>query len=203
MTILPDNIYHIYNQGNNRQQVFKNKSDYERFFHLYKSNIIDFASTIAWCLMPNHFHFMIATNTKCLEKIKQGGIFLDPITNGFRKMLSGYTHVSNLITNSSGSLFRQKTKAKKLSDLKINLDYPALEDYYAACFHYIHQNPLKAKLVSKLEDWEYSSFREYAGLGSSPFCDKELAKIFCKYSPATFIEDTDKFVKGEFFGLFR
>jgi len=42
-------------------------------------------------------------------------------------------------------------------------------------FYYIHQNPLQAGLTEKLEDWEYSSFREYAGSGNTHLCNRSLA----------------------------
>ena len=42
-------------------------------------------------------------------------------------------------------------------------------------FQYIHQNPLRAGLVSRLEDWPYSSFIDYARLRNGTICDKELA----------------------------
>ena len=42
--------------------------------------------------MPNHFHFLIHTDARVEELKKQGGLFLDPVTNGFRKLLSAYSH---------------------------------------------------------------------------------------------------------------
>jgi len=170
MTCHPNNIYHVYNQGNNRQRIFNQQEDYLIFLRLYRKLIMPIVSNIAWNLMPNHFHFMLHTDARCSSKTKQGGIFIDPLTNGFRKLLSGYARIFNNQYGKSGSLFRQKTKAKSLSEIDLTSDSSySHQDYFRTCFHYIHQNPLVAKLVSRLEDWEYSSFKDYAGLRNVPF----------------------------------
>src|SRR5689334_16434984 len=119
MIIEPNSIYHAYNQGNNRQRIFFNNEDYHIFLALYKKLFAEMVSTLAWCIMPNHFHFMFATKSSRLEKIKQGGIYINPIANGFRKLLSSYSRIHNTRNRKSGSLFRQKTKAKCLNDLPV------------------------------------------------------------------------------------
>src|SRR5688572_5359931 len=102
MKFIPNNIYHIYNQGNNRQRIFSNEKDYLVFLKLYRKLFYTFTDTIAWCLMPNHFHFMIYTDDRCLKKIKQGGIIIDPVTNCIRKLLSSYARIFNNDYNRSG-----------------------------------------------------------------------------------------------------
>ena len=141
--------------------------------------------------MPNHFHFLLKTDDRCIAQIKQGGLYLDPATNGIRKLLSGYSRIFNTKYNKSGSLFRQKTKAKCLSE-KITLAENNLNinDYYLNCFHYIHQNPYKAGLISHIEDWEYSSFRDYAGLRNGTLCNKQLARDYCSYNIDTFTKES-------------
>ena len=111
MKFIPENVYHVYNQGNNNQIVFSEDVHFNFFLGLYKDYVDSFCETLAWCLMHNHFHFMIYTDERCLDIKKQGGLFLDPITNGFRKLLSTYAHEYNINNNRSGSLFRPKTKA--------------------------------------------------------------------------------------------
>ena len=188
MDFSPNNIYHIYNQGNDRQTIFFNRNDYLTFLNLYKRLLFPNLSTIAWCLMPNHFHFMAYTDERCDIKIKQGGILIDPVTNGIRKLLSGYARIFNNRKQRSGSVFRQKTKSKCLSDIKIMPDSThLLQDYFVNCFHYIHQNPLVAKLATRLEDWEFSSFKDYADLRNGTLCQKDLASLYCGYHPEYFI----------------
>ena len=183
MKFIPENLYHVYNQGNNRQQIFFEPKDYFTFLNLFRQLLSPNAETIAWCLMPNHFHFLLFTD----ERAKQGGIIIDPITNALRKLLSGYARIINQKYQRSGSLFRQKTKAKCLADVKLvtGKTYNTL-DYYQWCFHYIHQNPMKANIVKMMEDWEFSSFRDYAGLREGNLCNKLLAANYCGFDENTF-----------------
>jgi len=69
-------------------------------------------------------------------------------------LLSSYSQAVNKQNGTSGSLFQQKTKAKYLDHI----------DLARTVFHYIHQNPAQARLVQQMEDWEFSSFKDYAGL---------------------------------------
>ncbi len=183
----PENIYHIYNQGNNNQRLFRSHEDYLLFLRMIRISILPFSELLAWCLMPNHFHLMAYTDDRLNTMVKQGGLILDPLTNGLRKLLSGYTRIYNKRYRRSGSLFRQKTKENCLSqnDEFRNVN---VRDYYFNCFNYIHQNPVRAGLVYNLEDWEYSSYKDYALLRNGTLCNKELAKKFCGYEPSTFIE---------------
>jgi REP element-mobilizing transposase RayT len=181
------NLYHIYNQGNNKREVFFDEKEYFLFLWLIRKNLLPYSELLAYCLMPNHFHLMIYADQRCSSKIKQGGLSIDPITNSFRKILSSYTRVKNEKTGNSGSVFRQKTKAKSLSDMEVlQGDMHSISDYYQNCFYYIHQNPLRAGLVSDLVDWQYSSYLDYAGLRGGSLCNKLLAEKFGLYNPKTF-----------------
>lgn len=194
MDYSPGNLYHIYNQGNNRQEIFSCDEEYKIFLNLIRRNIHANAEIISWCLMPNHFHLLIYTDERILNSMKQGGLFIDVLTNGIRKLLSGYARIYNSRHQQSGSLFRQKTKSKCLSD--INHSTISQNDYYFNCFHYIHQNPLIAGLIKKLEDWAYSSFKDYAGLRNGTLCNKPLAAKFCSYEPETFIKTSYQIIDG-------
>ena len=104
---------------------------------------------------------------------------IDPLTNAIRKLLSGYARVFNSQNNRSGSLFRQKTKAKCLA---ADTDgFYTCEDYCYNCFHYIHENPVVAGLVQNPADWRWSSYNFYAGNEDNELCNMELAKKFCGY----------------------
>lgn len=48
-----------------------------------------------------------------------------------------------------------------------------IKDYAVTAFHYIHQNPMQAKLVKKMETWEFSSFRDYTGFRNGDLCKKK------------------------------
>src|SRR5207342_1559792 len=92
---------------------------YDRFLNLFKTSVLPHCDVLAWCLMPNHFHFMLYADERVATLQQQGGLMLDPITNGFRNLLSTYSHEFNKQNSRTGALFRPKTKAKCLSDQKL------------------------------------------------------------------------------------
>ena len=56
--------YHIYNRGNNRENLFVEQRNYPYFLKQYTNHILPIAETCAYCLLPNHFHFAIRTRTE-------------------------------------------------------------------------------------------------------------------------------------------
>ncbi len=103
-------------------------------------------------------------------------------------MLRSYTRAINKQEGFSGSLFREEAKADCLNCTEgltkpyfmkqgithINITDPARQ-YPQVCFHYIHQNPVKAGLVKEAEGWDFSSARDYAGLRNGKLINKEVA----------------------------
>ncbi|HWZ22426.1 MAG TPA: hypothetical protein VNW06_07205 [Cytophagaceae bacterium] len=145
---------------------------------------------MAYCLMPNHFHFLVHTTEESIVKKKVGIVEITALMNGFRQLESGYAQAINKQQQRSGSLFRQKTKVKLIEDTS--------KDYLFSVFNYIHQNPLRAGLVERMEDWEFSSFLDYAGLRNGTLCNKELAKLYINYSDSNFMEESKSYVdKGK------
>jgi REP element-mobilizing transposase RayT len=177
-------LYHAYNQGNNRQAIFHFDNDYDTFKSYLKQFILPFAEIIAYCLMPNHFHLLIYARENCSVLVRQGGIRIGSLNNGFRKLLSGYCRVFNCRYHQSGSLFRQKTKAKWLGGgIRIANRPYTCEEYCWNCFQYIHENPVAAGLVKNSIDWKWSSAGFYAGNKADELCNLELAKKYCGYEP--------------------
>ncbi len=130
-----------------------------------------------FALMPNHFHFMLLANTAGCEKIFINNRLTDlqTLSKAIGNTLSSYTQAINRQNNTIGSLFQKKTKAKCLTDLPTDFSGFSPTDYLLNCFHYIHLNPLKAKLVHRLEDWRYSSWPTYANLRDDGLCSKKKA----------------------------
>lgn len=152
----PNTIYHMFNRGNQRQQIFLQERNYMYFLEKTRRTFINDIDLIAFCLMPNHFHFMVVT----AEDFKYR-----PFSNRLAVLLRSYTRGIQNQQKFVGSLFQQNTKKKEL---------PTVDDALN-CFQYIHQNPLRANLVDSFEQWEYSSFNEY--LFSSPaFCNVDLGR---------------------------
>lgn len=164
MNLLPDNIYHIYNRGNNEQRIFFNNENYLFFLKKIRKHLLSLIEFICYCLMPNHFHFLVYTPLNFKN---------EKSSNEFRVLLSSYTRAINIQENRTGSLFQQNSKAKCLTYFTSKTNF---DDYGLTCFNYIHQNPLLAGLVEKIEDWEYSSFRDYIGMRNDDLCNISLSK---------------------------
>jgi REP element-mobilizing transposase RayT len=177
MKIYEAGLYHIYNRGNNSQPIFYNENDYQQFVDSSYKYLVPNCQILAWCLMPNHFHFLLEANEKSLEPIIWGGNEMTSLTNGFQLLQSNYAKLINNKINRTGSLFQQKTKAKFLEN----------KNYAMTAFRYIHQNPVKANLVDKLADWNYSSYNEYCGLPSSiKLSNVELGKAIFEFEVTDF-----------------
>jgi putative transposase len=162
------NIYHVYNMGNNSAKIFFSNDNYLFFLQKIRKEIKPICEILAYCLMPNHFHLMIMATSKSCEKNKQGFQFL---SRKLRTILSSYSQAINKQNNTSGSLFRQKTKAKNLYEF---FTYPTIkEDYTRTCFFYIQNNPVKANLVKSATEWEYSSFLDFCDLRNGTLCNKK------------------------------
>jgi|GWRWMinimDraft_12_1066020.scaffolds.fasta_scaffold18153_1 putative transposase len=168
MQFYKNTIYHVYNQGNNQQRIFFERNDFLRFLEKAKAIIKPNCDLLAYCLMSNHFHFLIQTNEKSLENVRIGNIDLIKITNSFRLLLSEFAKEINVKYHRSGSLFRQKTKFKLVD----NGDPMYLKNL----IKYVFYNPLEAKLVSHLNDWEYSSYIDMIGKRKGKLCDLDLCK---------------------------
>jgi len=61
---LPDKIYHVYSHANGNENIFKSDENFRFFLEKYNLYIQPVARTFAYCLMPNHFHFLIQVNTE-------------------------------------------------------------------------------------------------------------------------------------------
>jgi|SRR5665213_127550 len=182
MNIIPGETYHIYNQGNNKEKIFHEDADYIEFLKLFRKYVFPNCDVFAYCLMPNHFHFLIHATEGSAKSKPVGNINLSELSNGFRLLQSNYAQHFNKKYNRSGSLFRQKIKMKSLSGGDANYGFVA--------FHYIHQNPLKAGLVTRIEDWKFSSFPDYAGIRMGTICNKELAFKNIGFDRDNFVEES-------------
>jgi putative transposase len=189
-------IYHVYNRGNNHQRIFFSDADYLYFLKKVRAEWWPVCEILAWCLMPNHFHFMLMATTASSTEIPcYGGRPMQMLARKIGLTLSSYAQYINRQKNSSGSLFQQKTKAKCLSDQPIYQTAAAgptinTSSYFINCMHYIHQNPLQAGLVDKMENWVYSSFVDYTSLRKGNLCNKNLFYRYTGYDENHFYRDS-------------
>jgi len=178
-----DNIYHIYNRGNNRVKIFYNDENYIFFLKKIRKHIFPFCEILAYCLMPNHFHFLIVTNEKTIQTVIKANQERNIFCEGIRIVLSAYSQAINKQENRVGSLFSKNTKAKLLKSV---LNRSNSLDYVFTCFQYIHQNPVRYGLVKKMEDWQYSSFVDYCGFRNGSLCNQKLAYELINFDKENF-----------------
>ena len=170
MHFIPERLYHVYNRGNNKNTIFFNRENYLFFLGKVRKHLLLNCYIIAYCLMPDHFHMMIYTKENLIE---------GKLNKAIAVLLRSYTRAVNIQEKRSGYLFQQKTKAKYISMDYLSGGIIKKKEYYPlVCFNYIHQNPLVANLITKMEDWEFSSFRDYLELRKGTLCNKELAYRF-------------------------
>ena len=117
--------------------------------------------------MPNHFHFFINTKENLVE---------NALNKKIGTMLSSYTRAINIQEGRTGSLFQEHSKAKPLEIGSPTGSGTPTNEYPFICFNYIHQNPMEAGLVNKMEGWEFSSFKDYIGLRNGTLVNQSLAK---------------------------
>lgn len=177
--------YHFYDRSNNEELLFKSEENYEYFLKKYGDYFEKLFSTLAYCLMPTHFHFLI----KVKEMSDTSKVSDIPIKKNIGLLLSGYTKAINKRYKRHGSLFQPHSKAKEIGD----------ERYLLTLISYIHQNPVRSGLVTKPEDWKYSSYQDLIGIRNGNLADREFIKQYFKTTGEfkTYSEETVSSVRKE------
>jgi putative transposase len=189
----PDKFYHIYNRGNAGEKIFVTPDNYNYFLSKYKEYIAPVANTYAYCLLPNHFHFLIQLKSEeelfsflkqnkrlpdeniTLEEFEtlnntSGGINLFGlhISKQFSNFFNGYSQAINKQQNRKGSLFQKNFKRKLIED----------ENYLKELILYIHLNPVNHQLVKEFTDWRYSSYHSFISELPTLLKRKEVLDMF-------------------------
>ncbi|HEY0898423.1 MAG TPA: transposase [Sphingobacteriaceae bacterium] len=186
MELIDGEIYHIYNRGNNGQQIFFSRDNYLYFLKKLQKEILPHCDVLAYCLMPNHFHLMVKMKTESNSTTSRS------FNVAIGILLRSYTRAIQRQQNIKGSLFQQKTKAKRLEGgTNDTINYPAI------CLHYIHQNPLRAGFVDSLQDWEFSSYAMYAGIKEG-FCNVEAGFSITGIQKENFVQESLEMVQEGF-----
>ena len=193
MNFESDQIYHVYNRGNQKQTIFFEERNFLLFLRKIRKELLPFCDIVVWCLMPNHFHLIIYAKQKgCLMKLS-GSNEIQELSYRIGILLSSYTSVVNKEKDFSGSLFQKKTKAKHL----------ASSEDVIRCMHYVHQNPLVAGLThGTLEEWKYSSFLDYCGLRKGTLCNFERLFSMPGYEQGSFLKDSYSVIDSSVSDLF-
>lgn len=186
MQFTEGSFYHIYNRGNDKGTLFFQERNYSFFLQKVKKYIAANSNMLAWCLMPNHFHFLVQANEDSVRIVKESPIKINALTEGIRQLLSSYTKAIQKQEFLTGNLFQQKTKFK------------CVDEYTGTVFHYIHQNPMRACLVKDLDQWKWSSWNEYAGNEEEVICKREIACLYIDLDGENFKRNSSMLVPDNF-----
>ena len=168
--------YHVYNRGNNEQDIFRDDEDYVLFLLRLRENLFPNVpligtrkpaeasgrialpegafSLVCYCLMPNHFHLLIQ---QCTDL---------PLSKLISKVCTSYAKCFNANYGRVGQVFQDQFKAIAVED----------NDYLIWLSAYIHSNPSVARLVKNIEDWPWSSYPEYLRDKKWALCDPNIIK---------------------------
>jgi len=134
--------YHVYNRGVNRDNIFWKDQDYLYCLKRISDNCIRYCiKIIAYCLMPNHYHFLVRQDGEAA------------VSRWVQTIFNGYVQAANREFNRKGTLFEGRCQIKVVDK----------EDYLIYLVRYIHLNPVHAGLVLHAGDWPYSNYLEWAG----------------------------------------
>ena len=170
----PGAFYHVIVRGNNRQKTFVDDKDYRLFLERLNFYRGRFRFTLyAYVLMPNHVHMLIETGELPLSRIMQALQFT-------------YTQKFNRRHKKVGHLFQGRYKAILCQK----------DSYLSELIRYIAQNPVRARLVKRPADWEWSSFYDIFRLKDKHIVSvNEVLSLFGS-RPAIAIKNMWKYVEG-------
>ena len=134
----PNKFYHIYNRGNNRENIFLEDRNYSYFLRLWESHTKSIADTYAYCLLKNHFHALIKTkDDDKAEPSKQ-----------FSNLFNSYAKSVNRAYSRTGSLFERPFGRNEIDS----------ESYLAQAVLYIHLNPQRHGFARTFKAYPHSSY---------------------------------------------
>jgi REP element-mobilizing transposase RayT len=139
-------FYHVMHRGNAGTDIFKNDRDREKILEYFGKAVERYEIKIhTYCLMTNHYHFLIETpHPNLSQAIKWVNV--------------SYATYFNRKRDRAGHLFQGRFKA-----ILVDAD-----EYLKQLSRYIHLNPIRAKIVGHLKDYQWSSYPAFAGYVKAP-----------------------------------
>ena len=152
-----DNYYHIYNRGINSCSIFLNEDNYRYFIRLFIKHLIPYLTVYAYCLLNNHFHFVIRVDAEP-----------EITSQKFSNFFNAYVKSFNNAHGRTGSLFERPFK-------RIILDS---EHYLTNLIVYVNTNPAKHDILYNFEDYTFSSYHETLIRNSQIIAYDEVLDLF-------------------------
>ncbi len=136
----PTGYYHIMMRGNNRESIFSTDEQKRLFLECLKKHDTDHSvDIVAYCLMDNHVHIIVKADPLSLAK-------------SIKSINTKYAMNFNRQRNRIGHVFQGRYKSEAITDDK----------YLLQVIRYVHNNPVKAKMIKSFKDYSWSSYSEYA-----------------------------------------
>ncbi len=155
VAFLPGQYYHVYNRGVNHETIFHTEENYRFLLRLIKKyTSLNRMAIIAYCLMPNHYHFLLRQNGEI------------PISAFVQAVFNSYTKAFNRAFARTGTLFEGPFRAVAVDKF----------EYLLHLCRYIHRNPLEAGMVNHPADWQYSNYLEWVGRRAGTLVDMDFVK---------------------------
>jgi len=173
--------YHIYNRGINGCVLFNAATNYHYFLALYGKYIAPITENFAWCLMKNHFHFLVRMKDE--EEIASSSENAEYfLSRQFSNFFNAYSKAFNKKYHRHGALFERPFRRKLVED----------EAYFLQLITYIHTNPVHHGLVESPKEYRWSSYNEILA-GNSVFIDEfALIKHFEDIENFIFVHEQPK-----------
>ena len=178
--LAPGNFYHVFNRANGKEELFVEEKNYNFFISKYLKYINPIAHTYSFCLMPNHFHFIIQIKNehdlfRSLDINYMAKYFKSPgegdfnyfigrmLSRQFSNMFNSYAQAFNKMYDRKGNLFIRNYK-------RVFID---TDTYLRKLVIYIHLNPVKSELTEDPSLWKFSSYSHIIS-GKSTFVDTDF-----------------------------
>ena len=162
-------IYHIILRVINRQKIFEDDEDNQKFIRvLQRYKEVSAYELYAYCLMGNHLHLLLRVGKEPLEQV-------------MRRICASYVYWYNKKYDRIGNLFQDRFKSEPVDD----------DSYFLTVLRYIHQNPYKAGLVKDHGDYKWSSYGAYIHKSQN---NAQLVNV--EFALQMFNENSSKSVKN-------
>jgi REP element-mobilizing transposase RayT len=166
LALEPGKYYHIYNRGNNRENIFNEERNYAYFLKLYAFHVSPIADTFAYCLLRNHFH--VFARIKDLTGLGDlSGLPLAP-SQAFSNFFNAYAKAFNKAYHRTGALFQRPFGRIEVTT----------EAYLYRLVTCIHQNPQRHGLVADFREWPHSSYHTLLSEGATRLKRDEVSEWF-------------------------
>lgn len=158
----PGKIYHIYNHGNAEDDLFRVDDNYMYFLAKFRQHLSSAVNTYAFCLLPNHFHFLLQVVRNDLLTLPD---FQElTIEKMEERVIKRFSNFFNAYTKAFNKMFRRKGKLFLLPFQRKHITSAA---YFLNTWKYIHYNPVHHGFRKSPYEWPFSSIHDYGSADSA------------------------------------